>query len=92
MDIRLKFEDIYFSWILACSIRNQNKIIEFVIGGYSKHELKVDITSEIAELVRGIRRKHSNPNILVFGDLNTNKRDSIEKIEDIWKLLSSKQN
>ena len=76
--------------MLICSKININKNILLLIGVYCKLELKVESTSEIAELARRIRRKYLNPNILVFGDLNTNKTDSIEKIEDILKLLSSK--
>ena len=58
----------------------------FIIGIYMKEELKVKILEQLKNLLNKIRRKHKNVNIILYGDLNTNKSWPIEYIENSINL------
>ena len=76
-------------YILAVELNN-SKI--FIIGVYMKEEMKNAILEELRTLINRMRKKFSNPNIIVYGDFNNNQHWKIEKIEKTTKLKWSEQN
>ena len=76
-------------YILAVELNN-SKI--FIIGVYMKEEMKNAILEELRTLINRMRKKFSNPNIIVYGDFNNNQHWKIEKIEKTTKLKWSDQN
>ena len=76
-------------YILAVELKN-NKT--FIIGVYMKEEIKNTILIQLKTLISRIRRKYWNPNIITYGDFNTNQYWKIGKIEEITKLKWSEQN
>ena len=55
-----------------------------------KEEMKNAILEELRTLINRMRKKFSNPNIIVYGDFNTNQHWKIEKIEKIEKTTKLK--
>ena len=64
----------------------------FIIEVCMKEELKVEILEQLKNLLNRIRRKHKNPNIILYWDLNTNKSWPIEYIEKSINLKWSVEN
>ena len=77
-------------YILATQLAGVNKTI--IIGVYMKETEKEHIMYQLIKLWQRIRKKYTNPHIILFGDLNTNSRWTINKIERILNLKSSKEN
>ena len=88
-DMKIESDDCLSRKIMVVSIRLNEKICVYVIGVYRKAELKRDISNEVTRIIRRIKKKQRNINILVFGDMNINHRDNIEKLQKIgdWKKL-----
>ena len=57
-----------------------------------KEGAKQVILEQLKNLLSRIRRKYQNPNIIVYGDFNTNQNWSIKKIEIITQLSWAKSN
>ena len=91
-DIKIEWEDVQTSWFLVSSIRKEGKVIAYVIGIYRKTTLKREITQEISNILKRIRRKHQKISIIIYGDMNTNRKDNIEKLKNLWKLRCNPNN
>ena len=76
-------------YILAVELKDSKT---FIIGVYMKEEKKDKILIQLKTLISRIRRKYWNPNIIVYGDFNTNQNWNIRKIEEITKLKWSYKN
>ena len=81
MDIKIEWEDQQTGWFLVCINKKENKIWAYLIGFYRKVEWKEETTQEINKIIKRIRRKHPRISIIIFGDMNTKGKDSINKLE-----------
>ena len=91
-EMKIESDDCQSSWILVVSIRSNGKICAYIIGVYRKAELKRDISKEVTRIIKRIKKKQRNVNILVFGDMNVNHRDNIEKLQKDWGLEINYEN
>ena len=57
-----------------------------VIGVYLKEDLKDKILEQLVKRLHRIDRKYKNPNIIIYGDFNTNSHWTIKKIENKTNL------
>ena len=92
IELRLENEDNWSSCILVSFIRKDSKTIAYIIGVYRRTEKKTEITNEVTKTLKRIRRKYNNQNILNYGDINTNNKDSVEKLEETWGFHWSELN
>ena len=90
--MKIESDDCQSSWILVVSIRSNGEICAYIIEVYRKAELKRDISNEVTRIIRRIKKKQRNVNILVFGDINVNHRDNIEKLQKDWGLEINYEN
>ena len=86
MDIKIEWEDQQTGWFLVCLARKEFKIWAYLTGVYRKVEWKEETTQEKNKIIKRIRRKHLRISIIIFGDMNTKGKDSIDKLEKMWKL------
>ena len=92
MDIKIEWEDQQTGWFLVCINKKENKIWAYLIGFYRKVEWKEETTQEINKIIKRIRRKHPRISIIIFEDMNTKGKDSIDKLEKMWKLKCNIKN
>ena len=78
---KIKSKNNWLSCILVNSIRKDNKKIAYIIGVCIKTNKKTEIIYKVTKNLKRIRRKYNNPYILIYGDMNTNIKDSIKKLE-----------
>ena len=88
--------------VTRCFINENNCIIAvqwqekehtyFILGAYFKHNIKDKILSTISKLIKRIRQIFNNLKLILFGDMNTDKNFTIEKIENEFKLNISRTN
>ena len=57
-----------------------------IIGAYMKENNTQYILNSLRDLLKRIKRKHKNPNIIFYGDCNTNKKWDISYIEEYTNL------
>ena len=76
-------------YLMAIKLRQQDT---YIIRVYMKEDIKQNILNQIVNLLKRIRRKHSNPNIILFGDCNTNQNWRIDMIEKVTNLKVPEDN
>ena len=64
----------------------------FIIGGYFKEKIKEKILNEIKRFINRIRISSKDSKIILFGDINTNKTFTIQKVENQLNLSASDKN
>ena len=79
-------------YIIAVKAQIKNRRI-FLISAYFKENKKWQILDNVKEIIDGIRRAFKNPNIILYGDFNTdNSKFKISKIEKYLRLESKIDN
>ena len=71
------------SYLMAVELIYTGTIL---IGVYMKEDLKDKILEQLVKLLHRIDRKYKNPNIIIYGDFNTNSHWTIKKIENKTNL------
>ena len=74
------------------AVQLESKQGTFVIGTYLKEKEKAVILDQLRNLIARIRGKYWKPQIIIFGDFNTNSNLKINQIETITGLKSSDKN
>ena len=64
----------------------------FIIRVYMKENMKNHILDQLVKLLKRIRCKYPKPNILVYGDFNTNPNWKIELIKNLTNLTCPELN
>ena len=76
-------------YLMAIKLRQQDT---YIIGVYMKEDIKQNILNQIVNLLKRIRRKNSNPNIILFEDCNTSQNWRIDMIEKVTNLKVPEDN
>ena len=79
-------------YTIAIKAQLNNRWI-FLISAYFKEDKKWQILDQVKEIIDGIRRAFKSPDIVLYGDFNTdNSRFSIDKIEKYLRLETKMNN
>ena len=63
-----------------------------IIGVYMKEDQKSSILEQLTNLINRVKRKYKHPNIIIYGDFNTNQQWNIQHIENMTNLKWSDLN